>query len=83
MGVLDHGKIDTHIVRVPGHATAEHWTAKDTYTMEREVQIIEYIGENTSAPVPQICGYSTNFNNTLGNPFIIMKRLPGKSTYSI
>jgi hypothetical protein len=81
--VLDYGKIDTYIVRVPSHAMAEHWTAQDAYMMECEVQNIEFIGEHTSAPVPQICSYSTDFNNMLGHPFIMMTRLPEKSAYSI
>lgn len=83
VGVLSNGKIDTYVVHVPGHATTEHWTAHDAYMMKREVQIIEYIRQNTSAPVPQVCAYSTDFNNTLGHPFIMMTRLPGKSAYSI
>ncbi|KAF9692070.1 hypothetical protein EKO04_009875 [Ascochyta lentis] len=83
IGVLTRDKYDSYVVRVPGHATVEHWTAQDAYMLEREVQTIEYIRKNTSVPVPQIYSHSSWFNNRLHHPFIMMKRLPGKSAYSI
>ena len=82
VGVITRGKCDKYIVRVPGHATVAHWTAQDAYMMQREIDIIEYIRKNTSAPVPQICTYSTDFANVLGHPFIMMTMLPGKSAFS-
>ncbi|KAJ4356866.1 hypothetical protein N0V95_002957 [Ascochyta clinopodiicola] len=82
VGVLNHGKCDKYIVRVPGHATIAHWTAKDAYMMQREIEVIEYIRRNTSAPLAQVCSYSTDFRNILGHPYIMMTMLPGKSAYS-
>lgn len=83
VGVMSAGKITTYVIRVPGHATKEHWTTRDAYMLQREAEIIEYIGDYTSAPVPQVCTYSAGFNNILGHPFIMMTHLPGKSAYSI
>ncbi|KZM28322.1 uncharacterized protein EKO05_0003614 [Ascochyta rabiei] len=82
VGVLNRGKCDNYIVRVPGHATVAHWTAKDAYMMQREFEMIEYVRKNTSAPVAQICSYSTDFTNILGHPYIMMTMLPGKSAFS-
>lgn len=81
--VAARNEFETYIVRVPGHATIEHWTTKDAYMMQREVEIIEYIGQHTSAPVPRVCAYSTTFNNTLGHPYIMTTELPGESARSI
>jgi len=83
VGVVSKGKIDTYVVRVPGHATREHWTPFDAYMLNREAQVLEYISENTSAPVPRVCEYSTTFDNALGHPFIMMTELPGESAYDI
>lgn len=82
VGVITRDKCDKYVVRVPGHATVAHWTPQDAYMMQREVEIIEYIRKNTSAPVPQICTYSTDFANILGHPHIMMTMLPGENAYS-
>ncbi|KAF1923682.1 uncharacterized protein M421DRAFT_9470 [Didymella exigua CBS 183.55] len=83
VGVLSRGRVDLYIVRVPGHATVNHWTAQDKYMMQREVETIEYMNRYTSAPVPQVCTYSGDFTNILGHPFIMMTHLPGKSAHRI
>ncbi|KAF3033108.1 hypothetical protein E8E11_002164 [Didymella keratinophila] len=81
--VMTNGKIDVYVIRVPGHATKKHWTPHDAYMMEREVQIIEYVRKHACVPVPQICTYSTDFDNILGHPYIMMTCLPGQSAHSI
>jgi hypothetical protein len=83
VAVTTCGVVVTYIVRVPGHATKEHWTRYDAYMMKREAQILEHIGRNTSAQVPRLCTYSTTFNNALGHPFIMMTRLEGESACNI
>lgn len=51
--------------------------------LEREAQLVEYVRQNTRAPVPQILAYSSNYSNELVSPFILMTKLPGKSAFSI
>lgn len=72
-----------YVVRIPGHATLSHWTSEDEYMMEREVQLITHIRNNTSAPVAEVIYYSTNHENALGFPYILMTALPGKPAHSI
>jgi aminoglycoside phosphotransferase (APT) family kinase protein len=52
-------------------------------TMEREVQLIQHIGKNTSAPVAKIMDYSTSNTNTLGFPYIFMTKFPGQPVTTI
>jgi aminoglycoside phosphotransferase (APT) family kinase protein len=81
---VSHGKKTEHyVVRIPGHAILAHWTPEDAYMMEREVQLIEHIRKNTSAPVPKIVYYSTEHTNSLGFPYILMTELPGKPACTI
>lgn len=77
------GEVDVFIIRVPGHATREHWTPYDAYMLEREAEILEYMGRNIEVPVPILCDYSTHFDNALGHPYIMMTRLEGGSAYDI
>jgi aminoglycoside phosphotransferase (APT) family kinase protein len=81
---VSHGKKTEHyVVRIPGHATLAHWTPEDAYMMEREVQLIEHIRKNTSAPVPKILHYSTEHTSSVGFPYIFMTELPGKPACTI
>ena len=72
-----------YVVRIPGHATPAQWTPEDAYMIEREVQLIEYIRNNTTAPVPQVIDFSLSHENVLGYPYILMTKLPGQSATSI
>jgi aminoglycoside phosphotransferase (APT) family kinase protein len=76
-------EIERYVVRIPGHATLSHWTPEDAYMMEREVQLIEYIRNKTSAPVAKIVQHSTKHTNMLGFPYIFMTALPGKPASTI
>jgi aminoglycoside phosphotransferase (APT) family kinase protein len=76
-------KAELYVARIPGHATLAHWTPEDAYMMEREVQLIEYIRKNTSAPDAKIVHYSTGHANMLGFPYIFMTALPGKPASNI
>ncbi|KAH7079944.1 kinase-like domain-containing protein, partial [Paraphoma chrysanthemicola] len=71
------------VVRIPGHATRAHWNEDDEHAMEREVQLVEHIRKNTTAPVPGILHYSTKHDNLIGFPYILMTQLPGKDAFSI
>ena len=71
------------VIRIPAHGIASHWTPEDTYMLEREVQLVEHVRKNTKAPVPRIFAYSSDCNNELGSPFMLMSKLPGKCAYEI
>jgi hypothetical protein len=51
--------------------------------LKNEAQLIEYIRQNTTAPVAQIIHYSTGHDNALGFPYILMTMLPGKSAFNV
>jgi hypothetical protein len=72
-----------YVVRITAHATLAHWTPEDAYMLEREVQLIEHIRKYTTAPVAEIIGYSTEHDNCLGFPYIVMTELPGKPAHSV
>ncbi|KAF3002484.1 hypothetical protein E8E13_005730 [Curvularia kusanoi] len=71
------------IIRIPGHGTPSHWKEADAYILEREVQLVEHVRQNTQAPVPHILAYSSSCENELGSPFTLMTKLPGKSAYEV
>ncbi|KAG9188402.1 hypothetical protein G6011_02325 [Alternaria panax] len=81
--VLEGEQLRKFVVRVPGHGTLEHWTDEDAYVLEREAQLIEYIRQNTTAPVAHVIDYSTGHDNPLGFPHIVMTMLPGKPAYTL
>jgi aminoglycoside phosphotransferase (APT) family kinase protein len=72
-----------YVVRVPGHGTTEHWTPEDVYMMEREVQLMNYIRQKTTVPIPDVLHHSTDHKNTLGLPYILMAKVPGKNAFSV
>jgi aminoglycoside phosphotransferase (APT) family kinase protein len=76
-------EVHRYVVRIPGHATLAHWITEDAYMMDREVQLIQHIGKNTSAPVATIVHHSTEHTNVLGLPYILMTELPGEPASSI
>ncbi|KAF2853509.1 hypothetical protein T440DRAFT_547710 [Plenodomus tracheiphilus IPT5] len=78
-----NGTTHSYLVRVPAHGTLAHWTPEDAYMLEREVELIKNIRENTSVPVPEIMGHSTGHNNVLRFPYIVRKKLPGRGAYNI
>jgi hypothetical protein len=71
-------EVHRYIVRIPGHATLAHWITEDAYIIEREVQLIQHIGKNTTTPVATIVHYSTEHSNSLGLQYVLMTELPGK-----
>jgi hypothetical protein len=79
----DNQTLQEYVVRVPAHGTPAHWTAEDGYMIEREAELLEYIHENTTAPVSEIIDFSTSHDNVIGYPYILMTKLPGQNAASI
>ncbi|KAJ4309668.1 hypothetical protein N0V94_008818 [Neodidymelliopsis sp. IMI 364377] len=80
---LREGTTHRFVVRIPANGTTTHWTSEDAYMLEREVQLIEHIRQNTSAPVPKILQYSTGIDDKYQFPYTLMTMLPGETAFDI
>lgn len=76
-------KTETAVVRIPANSVKAHWTPEDAHMLECEVQLIEYLRNNTSAPVPTILQHSTQLINDFGFPYTLMTKLSGEIAFSI
>jgi hypothetical protein len=84
VNILQDGSIiKEYVVRIPGHGTLDHWTPQDAYMIEREVQLINHIRINTTAPVPEVISFETSHDHAFGYPYILMVKLPGKNAGNI
>ncbi|KAF9692086.1 hypothetical protein EKO04_009949 [Ascochyta lentis] len=67
------------VIKIPGHGTAERWTAEDEYMLTQEVETMRLLTMETEIPSPWVIDYSATLDNKYGFPYIVMKELPGKS----
>jgi hypothetical protein len=77
------GFTQAYVIRIPSHGVPAHWTPEDAYMLEHEVQLVNYIRQKTTAPVPHIMDHASDCDNEFGSPYIFMTKLPGKSAYDI
>jgi len=71
------------VLKIPGHGTAQRWTAEDEHMFTREVEILEVLTRFKNTPSPKPLVYSTTLTNQFGFPYIITNRLRGESADSI
>jgi Ser/Thr protein kinase RdoA (MazF antagonist) len=48
-----------------------------------EVETMQYVGSQTSIPVPEVYAYDFEVKNNVGAQFILMERMPGRHLYQI
>jgi serine/threonine protein kinase len=75
--------VEDFVIKVPGHGTPDRWRPEDAYMLIREAETMKHLYLNTEMPVPEILDYSSTLDNTVGFPYIIMRRLPGEDAYNI
>jgi serine/threonine protein kinase len=75
--------VEKFIIKVPGHGTPDRWCEADEYILIREAETMKHLYRNTGLPVPEILDYAPTLDNTVGFPYIIMRRLPGEDAYTI
>lgn len=68
-----------YVFKIPVTGTKERWKEEHAYTMNCEAMLIKYIKKHTNVPVPEIEQIDLGFENELGAPYILMKKVRGKS----
>ncbi|KAI1668044.1 hypothetical protein Ptr902_12214 [Pyrenophora tritici-repentis] len=68
-----------YVFKIPVTGTVERWKEEHAYTMSCEALLIKYIKKHTNMPVPEIKEVDLGFDNELGAPYILMKKMHGKS----
>lgn len=81
--LYQNGRAQQYVIKVPAHGTPSHWTEKDAYMLRAEVHVMKHILIETHVPVAEIMAYDDTLNNEICAPFIIMKKLPGKTAEHI
>ncbi|QKX60286.1 uncharacterized protein TRUGW13939_07429 [Talaromyces rugulosus] len=71
------------LLKVPRKGTQDQFTADDARDLRSEVLTMQLLRRETTIPVPEVFAFSTNFNNKLGFPFILMTYLPGAAVSKI
>jgi hypothetical protein len=55
-------------------------TPRDDFTdMEDQIAILKTVGARLQLPIPEVVQYDLSSGNAVGRPFMIQKRLPGRS----
>ncbi|KAH7564356.1 hypothetical protein BM1_01403 [Bipolaris maydis] len=68
----------SYVVRIP------RFINKNTMdTMARDIAILKTVGALVQLPIPRVVGYDLTFQNTIGKPYMIQNRLPGKNLSSL
>lgn len=79
VGLLQAAEISKYIVRIPGHGNKDSWTEEDAYNLDREVDTMMYVAQETDVPIPRVYGNSNTCDNSIGAPFIIMEHIEGEN----
>ncbi|KAF1831322.1 hypothetical protein BDW02DRAFT_606901 [Decorospora gaudefroyi] len=72
-----------YVFKIPVTGTKERWNEEHAYAMDCEAMLMRYIKEKTHIPVPEIKAVELDAKNELGVPYILMKKLPGKTAYRV
>jgi aminoglycoside phosphotransferase (APT) family kinase protein len=83
MGVHNKDSIDEYVIRIPAHGTEDEWVEEDMIMLENEARLMRYIKLNTDIPIPEVIQWCSMVWNPLGAPYILMKKLEGKSAFSL
>jgi hypothetical protein len=82
MGLRTPEGLDEYVIRIPAHGTEEEWKDEDRIMLDNEARLMRYIKEHTDVPVPEIIDWEDTVWNTIGAPYIMMKKIPGRSAFS-
>ncbi|PSN71751.1 hypothetical protein BS50DRAFT_583392 [Corynespora cassiicola Philippines] len=73
------GPHQDYVIKIPAHAA--NWQKEDGYMLRNEAELMRYIRRHTTVPVPEVIAYDATEFNRIRAPYIIMKKLPGRSAY--
>jgi hypothetical protein len=74
---------EEYVIRIPAHGTEEEWQEEDKYMLDNEAKLMLYIKHHTTIPIPEVVFWDEQVLNEINAPFIMMKKLPGKTAHSI
>jgi hypothetical protein len=75
---------ETFIIKIPLHGTVSGWTEEDAYMLRREVELMAYLKQNTTIPVPDILAFCDNpQTSVIGAPYMLMSKLAGRLAIDI
>ncbi|CAO2657978.1 Nn.00g072380.m01.CDS01 [Neocucurbitaria sp. VM-36] len=72
-----------YVIKIPVTGTKERWTKKYAHTIQCEAILMWNLKKCTSIPVPEMISYENNIENELGAPYILMRKLDGKTAYNV
>lgn len=78
----DSGPED-YVIKVPFVGTIDRWQEGDAHNLRCEAGLMRYIRARIPVPVPEVLSYDDCLHNSIGAPYICMKRLPGTPAYNM
>jgi hypothetical protein len=72
-----------YVIKIPFIGIKGHWREGDAHMWKHESIIVHHIKESTKVPVPSIHAVDWTLENSLGAPYMIMDRLPGRPAYEV
>jgi hypothetical protein len=72
-----------YVVKIPAVGTQSRWCQGDAHNMCAEADLMKYLHEHTDVPVPKVIASEEILDNTLGAPYILMRRVPGVPAYQL
>ena len=74
---------EDYVVKVPAIGTKSRWCQGDAHNMCAEADLMKYLHEHTDVPVSEVIASEEILDNTLGAPYILMRRVPGVPAYQL
>jgi len=72
-----------YVLRIPAHGTQGKWQEEDAFMLRNEAVMLQHIRHHTKCPVPEVVSFDQTLNNSIGAPYILMKKVPGMSAHDV
>jgi serine/threonine protein kinase len=74
-----HQVTQEYVLKIPAHGTRGEWQINDNVALKSEAQLMQHIWHHTNCPVPEVIAYDGSLENTIGAPYILMRKMDGIS----
>ncbi|KAH6220328.1 hypothetical protein HBI42_103140 [Parastagonospora nodorum] len=72
-----------YVLRIPAHGTQGKWQEEDAFMLRNEAVMMQHIRHHTKCPVPEVISFDQTLNNSIGAPYILMKKVTGMSALDV
>ncbi|RDI81103.1 hypothetical protein Vi05172_g8977 [Venturia inaequalis] len=70
-------------IRVPASGWKGRWSELDKFQMKRSIDVMVFVGKNTSMPIPEIIHWDVELDNAIQAPYSLMSFMEGQAPSSV